>query len=191
VREDVTALLIAHGQGEREAFERLVPLVYQDLRRVARARLRGQGSGETLNTTALVHEAYVKLVDQSRVSWNDRQHFFAVAAMAMRQILIDHARHRGRDKRGGQVQKITLDEAPDPTAKDSEQLIDLDLALSKLAEIDERQVRIVECRYFAGLTEQETADALGLSLRTTQREWLKARAWLRHELERAGPGGLE
>lgn len=191
MREDVTALLIAHGHGERDAFERLMPLVYQDLRRVARARLRGQGPGETLNTTALVHEAYVKLVDQSRVSWNDRQHFFAVAAMAMRQILVDHARHRGRDKRGGQVQKIALDEAPDPTARDSEQLIELDLALSKLAEVDARQVRIVECRYFAGLTEQETADALGLSLRTTQREWLKARAWLRNELESGNRGTSE
>jgi len=181
---DVTELLHAHGRGQADAFERLVPLVYDDLRRVARSQLRRLRVGETLDTTALVHEAYVRLVDQTHASWQDRGHFLAVSAVAMRQILIDHAREKTRLKRGGGVDKAPLDEAGVAAAADAERLIEIDLALRKLAEQDPRLVRVVECRYFAGLSEQETAEAMGTSLRTAQRDWLKAKAWLREELGR-------
>ena len=181
---DVTELLHAHGRGQADAFERLVPLVYDDLRRVARSQLRRLRVGETLDTTALVHEAYVRLVDQTHASWQDRGHFLAVSAVAMRQILIDHAREKTRLKRGGGVDKVPLDEAVVAAAADAERLIEIDLALRKLAGQDPRLVRVVECRYFAGLSEQETADAMGTSLRTAQRDWLKAKAWLREELGR-------
>jgi RNA polymerase sigma factor (TIGR02999 family) len=183
LRDQITELLTAHGEGQRGAIERLVPLVYADLRRLARAQLRRRRPGQTLDTTALVHEAYLKLVDQSRVSWRDRGHFFAVSAMAMRQILVDYARRRGRLKRGAGVRELQLEEAADPASRHADHLLELDLALQKLAGHDERLVRVVECRYFAGLTEQETAEALGVSLRTAQREWFKARAWLRGQLE--------
>jgi RNA polymerase sigma factor (TIGR02999 family) len=179
----VTELLRAHEAGESDAFGRLVPLVYDDLRRIARGQLRRLSPGQTLDTTAVVHEAYLKLVDQSRASWQDRRHFLAVSAMAMRQILVDYARRRGRLKRGGDAQQEPLEDVPAAVAADAESLLEVDLALGKLAAIAPRLVRVVECRYFAGLSEQETADALGLSLRTAQREWLKARAWLRAELK--------
>jgi len=182
VTHDLTELLVAHGRGDSGAFDRLVPLVYHDLRRLARAQLRRLGPGQTLDTTALVHEAYLKLVDQSRVQWQDRGHFLAVTATAMRQILIDHARGRTRHKRGGGVAHAPLDEARIAVADDAERLLELDLALRDLAEVDARLVRIVECRYFAGYSEQETAEALGVSLRTAQRDWLRARAWLRQAL---------
>jgi len=181
---DVTELLLAHGKGEKEAFGRLVPLVYDDLRRVARSQLRRLRVGETLNTTGLVHEAYLRLVDQTQATWNDRGHFLAVSAVAMRQVLIDHARGKMRQKRGGDIQKEPLDEAVTAIATDAERLIEIDLALRGLDDTDPRLVRVVECRYFAGLSEQETAEALGVSLRTAQRNWLKARAWLREALTR-------
>ena len=181
---DVTELLHAHGKGEADAFGRLVPLVYDDLRRVARSQLRRLRVGETLNTTGLVHEAYLRLVDQTRASWNDRGHFLAVSAVAMRQVLIDHARGKMRKKRGGDVRKESLDEAMTAVATDAERLIEIDLALRSLDETDPRLVKVVECRYFAGLSEEETAEALGVSLRTAQRDWLKARAWLRKALTR-------
>lgn len=186
---DVTELLAAHAKGIPDALERLVPLVYADLRRMARAQVRSQRPGATLDTGALVHEAYVRLVDERRAEWRDRRHFFAVASIAMRQIVIDHARRRTSAKRGGGEHVTALDDAADPIARDAEQLLDLDRALTALHDVDPRAVRIVECRYFGGLSEQETADALGVSLRTVQREWLKARAWLRGALrpERAEP----
>jgi RNA polymerase sigma factor (TIGR02999 family) len=180
--ENVTELLIAHGEGRFGALEQLIPLVYDDLRRAARAQLRRRTPGQTLDTTGLVHEAYLRLVDQSRASWRNRGHFLAVSSMAMRQILIDHARRRQRLKRGGAAAPVTLDEAADPASVDADRLLQLDLALNKLADTDPRLVRIVECRYFAGLTEEETAEAVGVSMRTAQREWFKARAWLRREL---------
>jgi RNA polymerase sigma factor (TIGR02999 family) len=125
----------------------------------------------------------MRLVDQSRASWRDRGHFFAVSAMAMRQILVDHARRRTRAKRGGdEAAIVTLDEGTDPGTSEAARLLDVDMALEKLARIDERLAKVVECRYFAGLTEEETASALGISVRTAQREWFKARAWLRTEL---------
>lgn len=179
---DITELLVAHGNGRPDALEQLVPLVYADLRRMARAQMRGQKPGATLDTGGLVHEAYVRLVDERRAEWRDRRHFYAVASMAMRQIVIDHARRRSRAKRGGGEHLTALDDAADPIARDAEAMLDLDRALASLEALDPRAVRIVECRYFGGLSEQETADALGVSLRTVQREWLKARAWLRGAL---------
>ena len=179
---DITQLLQAHSGGRREALGQLVPLVYDDLRRVARVQLRRLRPGDSLNTTGLVHEAYVRLVDQSRASYRDRGHFFAVCAVAMRQIIVDYARRRGRRKRGGDQVVVPLDDAADPIAHEAEQLLDIDTALQKLAGIDQRLARVVECRFFAGLNETETAEALGVSIRTAQREWFKARAWLRVEL---------
>jgi RNA polymerase sigma factor (TIGR02999 family) len=176
----ITELLVAHQEGAPEAFDDLVRLVYDDLRRLARAQRR-RGPGEMLETTELVHEAYVRLVDRTRTRWRDRGHFWAVSALAMRQILVDHARHRHRLKRGGGLPHAAVD-AQDAAAHESARLIDLDLALERLADVSPRLVRVVECRYFAGLNEEETAEALGVSLRTAQRDWLKARAWLRTEL---------
>jgi RNA polymerase sigma factor (TIGR02999 family) len=180
----VTRLLAAHRAGEPEAFGQLVLLVHQDLRRIARGQRRRMGGGETLNTTALVHEAYAKLVEHEGVEPADRGHLLAVAAVAMRQLLVDYARYRARDKRGGGAQHEPVDDVADAVGRDARHLLDLDLALQRLATREPRQARVVECRYFAGLTEQETADALAMSLRTVQREWLKARAWLREELGR-------
>ncbi len=184
---DVTELLIAHGAGDPAALDRLVPLVYDDLRRIARVQLRRRrGASDSLDTEVLVHEAYMRLVDQSRASWRDRGHFFAVSAIAMRQIVIDHARRRARLKRGGDPPVVPLDDANEPGIRDAEHVLEIDLALRKLAAVDERMARVVECRYFAGLTEGETAEALGISPRTAQREWFKARAWLREELRGIG-----
>ncbi len=180
---DITELLIAHGGGAKGALSELVPLVYNDLRRIARGQMRGQRRGASLDTGALVHEAYVKLVDQQKAGWNDRRHFFAVAAMAMRQIVVDHARRRSRQKRGGGEAAVTLDDPMDPAGRSLEDVLALDQALERLSEMDPRLVRVVECRYFAGLSEQETAEALDVSVRTVQREWFKARAWLRSQLE--------
>jgi RNA polymerase sigma-70 factor, ECF subfamily len=182
VPTDITKLLIAHGAGDAEALNRLVPLVYGDLQRVARAQLRRHRPGDSLNTTGLVHEAYVRLIDQSRASWRDRGHFFAVSALAMRQIVVDYARRRGRQKRGGDQAFVTFDDAVDPGVREAQRLLDIDAALHKLAQQNPRLARVVECRFFAGFTEEETAEALGLSVRTAQREWYKARAWLRAEL---------
>jgi RNA polymerase sigma factor (TIGR02999 family) len=186
VTADITQLLLAYGGGRSDALEQLVPLVYDDLRRVARGQLRRLRPGDSLNTTGLVHEAYLRLVDQSRASYRDRGHFFAVCAVAMRQILVDYARRRGRRKRGGDQVVVPLEDAADPIAREAEHILDIDAALQKLAGIDARLARVVECRFFAGLNENETAEALEISLRTVQREWFKARAWLRAELGAQG-----
>jgi RNA polymerase sigma-70 factor, ECF subfamily len=185
----VTQLLRGWNDGSPAALQRLLPVVYDDLRRVARAQLRRFRPGQTLDTTALVHEAYLRLVDQSQASWQDRAHFMAVSAMAMRQILIDYARRQGRQKRGGQWVQTSFGEATAAVEHDAEQMLAIDRALGKLGELAPRLVRVVECRYFAGYSEQETAQVLGVSLRTAQREWLKARAWLREELTQARPAG--
>jgi len=182
VPADITELLLAHGGGDAAALDRLVPLVYDDLRRIARGQLRCRRPGDTLNTTGLVHEAYVRLVDQTRASWRDRGHFFAVSAIAMRQIVVDHARRRMRAKRGGDRVTVPLDDVQEPAAREAARILEIDEALEKLAKVDRRLAQVVECRYFAGLTEEETAAALGVSVRTAQREWFKARAWLRQEL---------
>lgn len=178
----ITDLLAAHRAGEPDAFNRIVDHVYADLQRIARIQRRRGGPAETMNTTALVHEAYARLADVEGGRFNDRGHFLAVAAVAMRQILVDYARHRSRDKRGGGAAHAPLDELEERIGRDARHILDLDLALTRLAAHAPRMARVVECRYFGGLSEPETAEALGLSLRTVQREWLKARAWLRTEL---------
>jgi RNA polymerase sigma factor (TIGR02999 family) len=182
----VTQLLQDVSGGRREAIDRLVPVVYDELRRIALAQLRGERDGHTLSATAVVHEAYLKLVDIRSVQWRDRAHFFAVAARQMRRILIDHARTRGRTKRGGGQINVSLDEAAGVPAGDAEQLIMLDDALSRLEELNERQCRVVECRCFVGLSVEETAEALGASPTTIKRDWAFARAWLNKELRIEG-----
>ena len=181
-RDEITGLLIAHRDGDQQAFEQLVPLVYEDLRVIARSQLSRLRPGRTLNTTALVHEAYLKLVDQTRVRINDRGHFFAIAARAMRHIIIDYARRRTASKRGGGITPIPLDSVQIGVLEEIEGLLQIDEALGKLSRLNDRLTRVFECRFFAGLTEQETADALDLPLRTVQRDWMKGKAWLRQEL---------
>lgn len=179
----ITDLLLAHSRGDGEAFSRLVPLVYDDLRRIARRSLRRSWGERTIDTTGLVHEAYLKLVDQTRAGYRDRSHFFAVAARAMRQILVDEARRRSAGKRGGGVTSITLEEERHGgISTDADWLLSLEEALESLARLDPRLPRIVECRFFAGLSEEETAEALGVSTRTVQRDWMRAKAWLREEM---------
>jgi RNA polymerase sigma factor (TIGR02999 family) len=187
----ITELLRAHEAGERDALDRVVPLVYDELRRMARRHLRRGPAGYTLDTTGLVHEAYLKLAASDGLELKDRGHLMAVTACVMRQVLVDRARARMRHKRGSGQAAQELDEARLP-AEDSrpEQLLDLDRALQRLRERDPQLARIFECRFFGGFGEEETADALGLSLRTTQRGWMRARAWLRAELEPPmGEGG--
>lgn len=178
VEQDVTEALLAHRQGEPGAFDRLVALVYDDLRRIAHRQLGRFRPGRTVNSTALVHEAYLKMVDQSRVSWQDRSHFFGIAASAMRQILVDHARRRGRRKRGGDMRPATLDDNLAAVAADAERILLVHDALERLAAVDTRLARVAECRYFAGYSEEETAGILGVSPRTVRRDWTRARAWL-------------
>ncbi len=191
----VEGLQVARGRSPRYTPEELLPLVYDELRRAAHGYLRHERPGHTLQATALVHEAYLKLVDQKRVSWQGRTHFFAVGARAMRRLLIDYARGHRRDKRGGDLKRVTLNEAITPLARggprhrgakgtslDFEQLLALDAALEKLRRLDERRARIVELRFFAGLTIGEVALHLGLSKRTVNTDWSRARAWLEAEL---------
>ncbi len=170
--------------GPELAAEELLPLVYDELRRLARHYMRRERPGNTLQATALVHEAYVKLVDRSRVSWRGRTHFFAVSARVMRHLLIDHARGDGRQRRGGGWQRVTLNDSLTPAERglDREQLLSLHAALKRLAASSERQARIVELRFFGGLKIDEIAVLLGLSQRTVDRDWHFARAWLRREL---------
>lgn len=181
----VSEALLAYQQGAPGAFDRLVVLVYEDLRRIARRQLGRLRPGQTLNSTGLVHEAYVKMVDQRRVSWQDRSHFFAVSARAMRQILVDHARHRGRLKRGADPTREPLDDAMSPVTADAERLLLIHDALERLSAVDARLTQVVECRFFAGYSEDETAEILGVSSRTVRRDWMRARAWL-HELMGGG-----
>jgi RNA polymerase sigma factor (TIGR02999 family) len=180
--DDVTALLQAWGQGDVDAGERLFPLVYAELRRQARRYMRGERAGHTLQPTALAHEAYLRLAGRER-AWADRAHFFAVAARVMRQVLVDHARRHRAAKRDG----LQLS-APEDVRDEPVDLLDLDAALAELAELDSKQVEVVEMRFFAGLSVEETAEALGLSPRTVKREWSTARAWLKHRLRERGPG---
>ena len=179
---DITELLIAYRGGDREAFDKLIPLVYEDLRRIARRQLARGRPGRTLDTTALVHEAYLGLAQSSCLEVNDRGHFFAIAARAMRQIIIDYARQRAAAKRGGGKSPISLDLVEIPVAAQAEVVLAIDDALRRLTALNERLTRVFECRFFAGLSEQETAEALELSLRTVQRDWMKGKAWLRREL---------
>jgi RNA polymerase sigma factor (TIGR02999 family) len=180
---NVTQLLLAWGQGDQAALDQLVPLVYDELRRLAQHYLRRERPGHTLQTSALVNEAFLRLIDQ-QVSWQNRAHFFGVSARLMRRVLVDYARERRTEKRGGEQMRLELDEALDIAEARDADLIALDDALNSLAEIDPQQSRVVELRYFGGLTIAETAEALGISTATVEREWNMARAWLRRELSR-------
>jgi RNA polymerase sigma factor (TIGR02999 family) len=179
---DITGLLLAWRGGDRAALDRLFPLIYEELSRIAHRLLEGERSDHTFGTTALVHEAYLKLVDQTRAQWSDRTHFFAVAARAMRRILVDYARRHRAVKRGGERARVSLEEATILAEERSDTMLALDEALIRLAEIDERLSRVVECRFFGGLTEEETAEALSITARTVRRDWAKAKGWLAQEL---------
>ena len=174
----LTQLLQRHRMGDDEAFDELVSIAYDQLRRVARAQLLRRGTPGTLSPTSLVHEVYVQLRDERGVDWQDRGHFFAISARAMRRILVDHARRRGAKKRGDGKPLFALD-AFDPAIDHHEdRILAIDQAVNALGRVQARLARLVECRYFAGLTEEETAEALGVSVRTVQRDWIRARAWL-------------
>jgi RNA polymerase sigma factor (TIGR02999 family) len=179
---EITRLLKAHNAGDPGAFDRLVPLVYGRLRSLARGQLSRQRPGQTLSATGLVHEAYLQLVRDTGIEWRDRSHFFAISARAMRRILVDYARRRTARKRGGGQAAQPLD--PDALAVDQQAdvVLAIDEVLDRLAAFNERLARLVECRCFAGMTADETAEALGVSLRTVEREWPRARAWLQKEL---------
>jgi len=182
---DLTDLLLSWRQGDAAALDRLVPLVYDELRRVARRRLRGESPGHALQSTALVHEVYLRLVDVDRMTFTSRAHFFGVAATLMRQILVDHARRQAADKRGGGATMLSLDEALPAVQTSSIDVLALDQALDALSAIDSRQCRVVELRFFAGLTIDEAATALGTSPATVEREWVLAKAWLFRRLSPA------
>jgi RNA polymerase sigma factor (TIGR02999 family) len=180
---DITKALSAWQHGDGEAFKLLVTLAYDELRRIARRQLRRARPGETLDTTGLVHEAYLKLAGQEGAPWQGRAHFYAICARAMRQILVDYARRRCADKRGEGQPHVSLEECEVAVLDQAETLMLVDRALEQLAEVNERLVHVVECRFFAGLTEEETAAALGISERTVRRDWLLARSWLQDQLQ--------
>ena len=182
----VTELLLRWSGGDTAAREKLVPIVYEELRRVARNCLAGQPHNHTLQSTALVHEAYLRLVGTTAIQWNDRVHFFAVAAQLMRRILVDHARMKAAKKRGGDCETLLLDENIAFSKQREVDLVALDDALNGLAAIDERQSKLVELRFFAGLSIEETSEALDLSPSTVKREWATARLWMLREMSRSG-----
>ena len=182
---EITQMLREWSEGRREALDELMPLVYDELRRQASRYLRTERVGHTLQTTALIHEAYLKLIDQRDVSWQNRAHFFGVAAQAMKRILVDYARERHREKRGGAFENLPLDEARFVVSGESGvDLIAVDKALSRLAEFDPQQASIVELKFFGGFSIEETAEALGISSATVKREWNSAKAWLRLEMSK-------
>jgi RNA polymerase sigma factor (TIGR02999 family) len=185
---EITELLLQLTGGRPEAMDRLFPLVYDQLRRIAHNQLQDERTGHTLGTTGLVHETYLKLVDQTRTEWRDRGHFFRVASMAMRRILVDYARRYRALRRGGGLIRVEMDDegvAAEAGGDDrGERLLAVEDALARLAATEPRLSQVVECRYFGGLTDEETAEALGMSLRTVERDWAKARAWLVLDLER-------
>jgi RNA polymerase sigma factor (TIGR02999 family) len=179
---DVTDLLLAWRQVGGDAPDRLFSIVYQELRGIAHRQLFGERRDHTLGTTGLVHEAYFRLVDQSRAQWADRGHFFAIAARVMRRVLVDYARQRRAEKRGGELVRVDLDDVAIPLDQRPQVLLALDEALTRLCAEDERIGGVVECRFFGGLTEEETAVALGVTSRTVRRDWVKGRAWLHQAL---------
>lgn len=181
-QEEVTQLLIAWGSGDEAASERLMPLVYGELRRLAHRYMRRERPGHTLQTSALINEAYMRLVDQREVRWQNRAHFFGVAAQLMRRILVDYARRRGYAKRGGGEQPVALEEALIMTAERAADVIALDDALKVLATVDARKSQLVELRFFGGLTIEEAAEVLNVSPGTAMRDWTLAKAWLRREM---------
>jgi RNA polymerase sigma factor (TIGR02999 family) len=179
---EISRLLAAHREGDKEALDRLLPLVYDELRQLAASYLRRERGNHTLQPTALVHEAYFRLVDQRDAAWQNRSHFFGVAAHLMRLILVDHARARSAEKRGGDAVRVPLDDLFRAAKQNDTDVLALDEALSRLAALDAQQVRVVELRYFGGLNVEETAEALGISAATVKRDWSVARMWLRREL---------
>jgi RNA polymerase sigma factor (TIGR02999 family) len=178
----ITDLLIGARNGAPGALDQLYPLVYQELRRIAHIHLAGERADHTLGTTGLVHDAYLKLVDQSHIQWQDRAHFYAMSSRAMRQILVSYARRHRAAKRGGGQDPITLDERTPGIDQRADNLLALDEALTRLESMDHRLSQVVECRFFGGLTEDETAEMLGVTARTVRRDWLKAKGWLYREL---------
>ena len=180
--QNVTQLLIGWSNGDREALDALLPVVYQELRKQAANYLRRERVGHTLQTTALIHEAYLKLVDQKNVHWQNRAHFFGIAAQLMRRILVDHARTKKRAKRGGSNIRVSFNEANVLAPSQNLDIVALDEALERLSEIDEQQSRIVELRFFSGLTVEETAAVLAISPATVKRDWSMAKAWLHREI---------
>ena len=185
---DVTGLLQAWGRGDEEAFIQLVPLVHAELHRVAMRCMRGERPGHSLQATALVNEAYMRLVDTRRIQWQDRTHFLSMAARLMRRVLVDHARSRNYQKRGGDAVRVTLEDGLALTPSANLDLVALDDALAGLAQVDERKGRVIELRFFGGLTVEETATVLNVSIDTVVRDWRMAKAWLSRELRREPHG---
>jgi RNA polymerase sigma factor (TIGR02999 family) len=180
--DQITQLLLAWRNGEARALEELMPLVHRELKRIARNFMRRQHAGHTLQTTALVNEAFVRLVDSDKVNWQDRSHFFAISAQLMRRVLVDAARRKNSAKRGGERVQVTLEDDARAAAADQVDVVEIDEALQRLAKLNQRQCQIVELRYFGGLTEDEIAEMLNISARTVRRDWNLARAWLYREL---------
>jgi RNA polymerase sigma factor (TIGR02999 family) len=185
-RPHVTELLLAWGQGDRSALDQLVPVVHQELRRLARLQMRGERDNHTLQTTALVNEAFLRLVDLRRIRWQDRAHFLALSARLMRRILVDHARSRSYQKRGGGAANVTLDDALIASPEPGADLVALDDALRDLARVDPRKCEVVELRFFGGLSVEETAEALEISPETVMRDWRVAKVWLLREISGRG-----
>ena len=186
---EVTQLLLAWSEGDRAALDRLVPLVYAELRQLAKSYMRRERAGQSMQTTALIHEAYLRLIDADRVRLENRAHFFAAAARVMRQVLVDLARERGSRKRGGAARRVSFDEAMAVGKQHDEGLLALDEALEALAQIDPRKSQVVELRFFGGLSVEETARVLKVSPETVMRDWKLAKAWLAREMSRAPTRG--
>lgn len=183
---EVTQLLAAFSRGEPDAQEKLMPLVYDELRRLAHHYMRGEATGRTLQPTALVHEAYLELIEQPDWTWESRAHFIGFAAQVMRHLLIDHARSRKAAKRGGLNQKVPFEDVLIASEQKSDEWLAIDVALERLSKIDPRQARVVELRYFGGLSVEESAEVLGVSPKTVKRDWALARVWLHREIAAGG-----
>lgn len=183
IQQEITQLLLSWDTDDQNAIDQIFPIVYDELRRMAHNRLLNERPGHTLSTTDLVNETYLKLVDQTQIDWNSRTHFFAIASTAMRRILVDYARNYNAKKRGGKKKPITFNENEIEVKAQAADLIDLNDALDRLAVYKERLPKVVECRFFGGLTEKETARALNISPSTVRRDWAEARAWLHKELQ--------
>lgn len=181
-KSQITRLLQAHASGKSEALNELIPLVYSEMHKMAQGRLAGESPDHTYSATALVHEAYLKLVDFNRINWQNRFHFFGIASQIMRNILVDYAVKKQAEKRGGKRDRVTLGEEHIKEVMNLEDVLSVDHALKKLEILDERQAKVVECRFFGGLTIEETANTLGISEPTVSRDWKIARAWLNREL---------
>lgn len=181
-KSEITQLLLKASKGKEDAYEKLFPLVYDELKRIARIQLNREYGNHTLSKTELVHEVYLKLIDQTRIDWKDRTHFYAISARSMRQILVDHARKKKAQKRGGDKTHVSLEEDEIDIRKHAEQIVELDELLKQLADLDERMAKTVELRFFGGMSIEETAEFLEISTSTVDRDWQKARGWLYQRL---------